>query len=209
MSQAIVEKKSTGTRVALGVLDVVLWGAVAACGVHVWSVLTGTTLVPRWVVSDAWVPASALIQVNQLELVLTEEDPGRSEITLFPWWLRAVGASSFVLFTAMLVTVLRAARLIAARVMSLDPFSADIPRRLRHTTVVVLVLAVARLLVDLAVISHLMTWQPTTATFHSLHVNLNPPSLSLSLVLAAIVAWVLAVAFERGARLEREAEGLV
>lgn len=202
-------KKSTGTTIAIRTMDVLLWGAVAVCVAGVWMALTGIPLTLWWSGREVWVSPTALPQISQFDYAVTEEGPARAEVTLLPLWLRAIGVSSTVLFTAMLVMVLRSARLIAVRVMNSDPFAAEIPRSLRTTMIVVLCLAVVRFLVDLVTASALMRWQPEAEQFHSLGISTNLPSVSLSLVLAAIIAGVLATAFERGARLEQETDGLV
>lgn len=209
MSQTTIEKKHTGATIAIRTMDVLLWGAVAVCVLRVWTALTGIPVGPWWLGHDVWVAPTVLPQISQFDYAHTEDAPGRAEVTILPLWLRAVAASSIALFTVMLVMVLRSARLIAARVMRGDPFTTEIPRRLRTTTTVVLALAAVRMLVDVATIQALMSWRPEAERFHSLLVNLNLPSISLGLVLAAIIARVLATAFERGARLEQDTDGLV
>lgn len=208
MSDTVTDRKSIGATIAIRAIDVLLWGAIVIAVARLWAILTGIP-VGLWNDKDTWVSPTALPQVLQFEFLITEGDPGKNEITLLPFWLRAVGASSIAIFTVMLVMVLRAARLIAARVMRSDPFSAQIPRRLRVTAVIVLLLTVLRLVVDILTDLALRNWQPEAGQFHSLLISTDLPSISLSLVLAAIVAWVLATAFDRGARLERETDGLV
>lgn len=188
-------------------LDLLIWGALAVCLVRLFAILTGFP--PMWWWDDAWVPATALPQVLQLDYKVTEDDPAPGDIRLLPLWLRALGSVSIVLFTVMLVMVLRGARLVAQRAMQGAPFAPDIAGRLRTIAVVVLSLALLRVLVDVATISGVMSWEPPDEQWHSLGVGTNTPSISLSLVIAAIVAGSLASAFERGARLEKEIDGLV
>lgn len=189
------------------VLDLFIWGAVAVCLVRLFAILTG--IVPMWWWDNAWVNATALPQVLQLDYKLTEDDPAPGDIRLLPLWLRALGSLSIVLFTVMFVMVLRGARLVGQRAMQGAPFATDIASRLRTIAVVVLSLAILRLLVDVATIAGVMNWEPPDEQWHSVAVGTNIPSISLSLVIAAIVAGSLASAFERGARLEKEMDGLV
>lgn len=201
--------KSAGTTIAVRTMDVLLWGAVVICVLHVWMAITGIP-VPLQALGDiVWVPPTVLPQIAEFEYGRTADDPGMDVVTLLPLWLRVLGSSSIVFFTAMLVMVLRSARMLAVRVMRSDPFAPEIPDRLRFTTTAVLCLAALRLLVDLLTVWSLMNWQPAPGQFESLMINTNLPSISLSLILAAIVARVLATAFERGARLEQETDGLV
>lgn len=189
------------------VLDLLIWGAVAVCLVRLFAILTG--IVPMWWWDNAWVNATALPQVLQLDYQLTEDDPAPGDIRLLPLWLRALGSVSIVLFTVMYVMILRGARLVAQRAIQGAPFALDIAGRLRTIAVVVLSLAILRVLVDVATIAGVMNWEPPDEHWHSLAVGTNIPSISLSLVIAAIVAGSLASAFERGARLEKEMDGLV
>lgn len=188
-------------------LDLLIWGAVAVCLVRLFAILTG--IVPIWWWDDAWVNATALPQVLQLDYKVTEDDPTGADIRLLPLWLRVLGSGSIVLFTVMFVMVLRGARLVAKRAMQGAHFAPDIAGRLRTIAVAVLSLAVLRVLVDVATISGVISWEPPDERWHSLAVGTNIPSISLSLVIAAIVAGSLASAFERGARLEKEMDGLV
>lgn len=189
------------------VLDVLIWGAVVLCLVRLFAILTGIALTWWW--DDAWVDATALPQVLQLEYTAAEGDPATGDIRLLPLWLRALGSVSIVLFTVMFIMVLRAARLVAQRAMEGAPFAPDIARRLRTIAVVVLALAVLRVLVDVATISGVVSWEPPDERWHMLAVGTDLPSVSLSLVIAAVVAGALASAFDRGARLEKEMDGLV
>ncbi len=207
MKQTTTKVRPSRAGLTTRVLDLLIWGALAVCLVRLFSILTG--IVPMWWWDDAWVPATALPQVLQLDYKVTEDDSAPGDIRLLPLWLRALGSVSIVLFTVMFVMVLRGARLVAQRAMQGAPFAPDIAGRLRTIAVVVLSLALLRVLVDVGTISGVMTWEPPDERWHSLAVGTNIPSISLSLVIAAIVAGSLASAFERGARLEKETDGLV
>lgn len=209
MARSDVGYRPAGTLIAARGMDVLIWGAVVYCALHLWWLLTGNPLWSALLGVDAWISPTALPQITQFDLVLTEDEPARTEITILPFWLRVLGSSSIVLFTVMLILVLRSARLLAVRVMRGDPFSADIPRRLRACSVWVLGLAAARFIVDLVTTRMLWGWEPDLETYHSFGLGLNTPSISFSLVVAAVVCWVLAAAFEQGTRLKQDTDGLV
>ncbi|WP_122263961.1 DUF2975 domain-containing protein [Ornithinimicrobium cerasi] len=189
------------------VLDVLIWGGVAVCLVRLFAILTG--IVPMWWWDDAWVDATAMPQILQFDYQVTEEDPTKADIRLLPLWLRMLGSVSIVLFTVMFVLILGGARLMAKRAMQGAPFAPDVAGRLRSISAAVISLAVIRVLVDVATISGVLSWEPPDSRWHGLAIGTNLPSISLSLVIAAVVARVLASAVERGARLEKEMDGLV
>lgn len=209
MASSDVKNRPVGARLAARGMDVLIWGAVAYCLLRLWWLLTGIPLWDALMESDVTIPPTALPQIAQFDLVLNEGEVTRPEVTILPLGLRILGGSSLVLFTVMFALVLRAARLLAVRVMHGDPFTAEIPRRLRLCTLWVLGLAAARFAVDLVTNRMLWGWLPDVETFHSFGLSLETPAISFSLVIAAVVCWVLATAFEQGAQLKRDTDGLV
>lgn len=193
---------------AIRVVNILTGVVIAGCALTVWGNLTGIAPVPY---GDAWVPPESLPQVLALEI--GSDSGGRTEITVLPLWLRALGVSSAVLMTVMLVVVFRAVHLLAWRSAEGRPFAEDVIRRLRQVSIWLMVLVVVRLLVDVATIAALTAWfqseviDAATPIGGSLGTDL--PALSLSMVVAAAVAGVLAQAFRRGKELVEETDGLV
>lgn len=139
----------------------------------------------------------------------TRQNDARCVIPL-PFWLRALGTTSTVAMTVMLVIVFRTVHLLARRSAEGRPFTEDVIRRLRRASSWLLVLIILRLLIDVATIAALNGWFPSAADSHgggALDTDL--PALSLTMLVAAAVAGVLAQAFHRGRQLSEDTDGLV
>lgn len=201
--------QATRPRGAVGVgirgLYALVGAGLALCAIALWLALIG---IPPLSGEDTWVPASTLPQIHQLEI---GDTAARTEVSVLPLWLRAVGISSTVLWTAMLVITARAVALLARRAAQGRPFADDVLRRLRHLVIWLLALAAARVAVDLFTASWVSSWfehqMDTTQAGGVLSTEF--PSFSLPYLVAALVAAILGLAFRQGRALVEETEGLV
>lgn len=201
---AVQDTRTTKTSWAIAVVNALTGIVIALCLLRVWINLSGIPLVPQ---DNAWVPPESLPQILNLQL---GPDPATTEITALPVWLRALGTTSTVAMTVMLVIVFRTVHLLARRSAEGRPFAADVIRRLRRASSWLLVLIILRLLIDVATITALNGWFPSAADSHgggALGTDL--PALSLNMLVAAAVAGVLAQAFHRGRQLSEDTDGLV
>lgn len=197
--------RPTSTLWAARLVNVLTGVVIALCVLSVYLHLTGIPIIPM---EDAWVPADALPQVLQLEI---PSDSSRTEITVLPLWLRALGTLNAVLMAVMLVLVFRTVHLLAVRASEGRPFADDVIHRLQRLPWWLGALIVARLAVDVATIAALGQW------FHALMddtrqggaLGTDAPALSLTMIVAAAVAAVLATAFRRGKELTEDTDGLV
>jgi hypothetical protein len=184
----------------------ILTGAViAVCALSVYLNLTGIPLIPQ---ENAWVPAESLPQLAQLEL---PSGSSRTEITVLPLWLRALGVLNTVLLAVMLVLVFRTVHLLAVRAAEGRPFADDVVRRLQRLPLWLGALIIARLAVDVVTIAALTRWFEAVLedTRQGGGLGTNFPALSLTMIVAAAVAAVLASAFRRGRELTEDTDGLV
>lgn len=177
---------------------------VVVCLVRVWVIVTGIPVVP---LGDTWVTPEAMPQILNLQL---GSGTTPTDITALPVWLRVLSATSLVALAVMVVIVFRAVDLLARRSAEGRPFADDVIRRLRDGSLWLLWLVLGRLLIDAATIAALHRWFSTKPDEHgggALGTDL--PALSLPMLVAAVVADLLARAFERGRQLTEDTDGLV
>lgn len=130
---------------------------------------------------------------------------------MLPLWLRALGVLNTVLLAVMLVLTLRTVHLLAVRAAQGRPFADDVVRRLQRLPLWLGALVVARLLLDVLTISALTSWfdAQVARTEQGGALGIDLPALSLTMIVAAAVAAVLASAFRRGRELTEQTDGLV
>lgn len=197
--------RPASTTWAVRLVNILTGAVIAVCALSVYLYLTGIPLIPQ---ENAWVPAESLPQLLTLEL---PADSSRTEITVLPLWLRALATANPVLLTVMLVLTFRTVHLLAVRAAEGRPFADDVVRRLQRLPLWLGVLIVARLLFDVLTIAALSSWFETevASTQQGGALGTNFPALSLTIIVAAAVGAILAIAFRQGKELTEQTDGLV
>lgn len=192
---------------AIMVVNLFMGAALALLAVSLWINLSGIPLIPS---DDAWVPANSLPQILQLDI---GDDPAaRTEISVLPFWIRLLSLTSTAIMTVMLVMVFRTVHLLARRSTEGRPFAPEVIQRLRRLSIWLVALVLLRFLVDVGTIAAVSAWF-TDNVFEEPGVSgglgTDFPALSLSMIVTAAVAGVLAQTFRQGSELTEATDGLV
>jgi hypothetical protein len=174
--------------------------------------------------SDAYVLATVLPQITQLEVnsglacsgAVCHQLTTPMAVTMVPVWIRAVSALAVLMEVVGVLIALVAARRTLALVAAGAPFDDAVPRALRLAALGLVGGTLLRSVLTWPAFLAVVNWvdqlnnDPVRVAQHlGVSVSTNPLYLNLPLLTMGLIVGCLVVAFREGARLEKDAEGVV
>jgi len=194
-------------------------GFVIGCGM-----LAGWTPLQLGSGNDAFVPATILPPIGQLESTSTASCSSGEcptidtvmAVTVVPLWIRCVAALTLFVEVAGVLVALAASRRVLGLVSEGRPFDGAVPRALRLAALGLVGGTLLRSALTWPAFAAVITWvnqlgdDPARMEQHlGIVVSANPIYLNLPLLTTGLVVGCLVVAFREGARLQKDAEGVV
>jgi hypothetical protein len=186
--------------------------------------LAGWTPLEFWWPNNAYVQATILPQITQLdssaELVCSgtvcHQLAKTMAVTTVPLWIRAVSALAVAVEVVGVMIGLIAARRALGLVAAGTPFDGAVPRALRLAGLGLVGGTMLRSMVTWPAFAAVMAWVDQLnsvpmkdAAFHATSVSGFPIYLNLPLLTTGLIVGCMVVAFREGARLQKDAEGVV